>query len=189
MVLAAAPQQAPSDFGRAPTAGHDGRHGGAAASGSRRPGVPVRLRLPNQHVRADVVPVGVTSAGDLAVPGDADDVGWYRPGARPGSRHGSAVLVGHVDSRSGELGALAALATVRRGDPLLVRQDDGTHTRYRITARRTVNKTALSDRVFRTTGPPVLTLITCTGPFQPEDGGYQQLLLVTATPAGPRAKG
>lgn len=185
LVLAGAPQQAPPDFGPGSGVSTDGPvpREGAAAAGSRRPGVPVRLTLRAQKVRADVVPVGTTSAGDLAVPNAAEDVGWYRYGPRPGSRSGSSVLVGHVDSRSGDLGALAALADARAGDPVVIRAAGGTDTHFRITARRSVSRKAFPQDVFRTSGPPELVLVTCAGPYDPERGGYQRLLLVTAVPA------
>lgn len=184
LLLAGVPDEAPSDFGSTVTSDHPRKGDRQEAVDSRRPGVPVRLTLPGQAVRVEVVPVGTTSTGDLAVPADAHDVGWYRGGPRPGSGAGAAVLVGHVDSRSGDLGALASLGSVHPGDAVVVRADDGRDARYRITARRSVAKEALPDTVFRTSGKPALVVITCTPPFDPERGGYQRLLLVTAVPAG-----
>ncbi|MDT3726864.1 hypothetical protein ROS62_19085 [Streptomyces sp. DSM 41972] len=35
-------------------------------------------------------------------------------------------------------------------------------------------------------GPPVLTLITCAPPFEPERGGYTANLVVTAEPVDTR---
>ncbi|MCF6525829.1 class F sortase [Streptomyces sp. JJ36] len=139
--------------------------------------------MPRLGVRATVVPVGVTDGGDLAVPGDARRVGWYRFGGVPAPDGGSTVLVGHVDSRSRGLGALAALRSVRRGDRVGIRLSGGDREHYRVTARRSVAKERFPARVFRRSGPSALTLVTCTGPFLPERGGYQRILLVTAVPA------
>ena len=41
---------------------------------------------------------------------------------------------------------------------------------------------ALPAEVFARTGPERLRLVTCTGPYLPEAGGYQQNLVVTAVP-------
>ena len=38
------------------------------------------------------------------------------------------------------------------------------------------------DDVFDRSGPAVLRLITCGGAYDAEDGGYQDNLVVTATP-------
>ncbi|MBO8187526.1 class F sortase [Streptomyces sp. DW4-2] len=140
--------------------------------------------MPAQGVRADIVPVGTTRTHDLAVPSDPDDVGWYRFGARPGASSGAAVLVGHVDSRSGALGALASLSSAQRGDRVTVSGANGGQVHYRIVGRRSVAKAAFPSHLFRTSGPPALVLITCAAPFDPDHGGYQRLLIVTAVPAG-----
>ncbi|MET9252717.1 class F sortase [Streptomyces sp. NPDC003717] len=144
-------------------------------------GPPASLRLPRLGVRAPVEPVGVRGDGQVQVPADPGRVGWYRWSPPPGSPEGSAVLVGHVDAAGRGLGVLVALAGVRRGDRVLVDRADGGVAAYRVTARRTVGKRELAATdAFRRDGPPVLTLITCTGPYLPERGGYQNNLVVTA---------
>ncbi len=116
-------------------------------------------------------------------PSDARRVGWYRFGPAPGSSKGSAVIVGHVDSRTQGLGVLAKLDDVRADDRVDVRGSDGSSAEYRIVSRRTVPKDELADSgVFRRDGEPVLTLITCTGPFLKDRGGYQDNLVITAVP-------
>ncbi|WP_259294319.1 class F sortase [Streptomyces resistomycificus] len=118
--------------------------------------------------------------GRTDVPADPAQAGWYRFGPAPGDAAGSAVLVGHVDSRTGELGELAALYDVRAGDRVGVRRGDGTTIAYEVVARRTVTKDRLPADVFRREGDPVLTLITCAPPYDPGRGGYQSNLIVTA---------
>ncbi|WP_461030784.1 class F sortase, partial [Streptomyces sparsus] len=146
------------------------------------PAVPVGLRMERVGVDADVVPVGVEPDGTAEVPPDPGQAGWYRFGAAPGEASGSAVLVGHVDSTTGELGALAALYEVRKGDVLTVRRASGAPVDYRVSTRRTVDKDELPADVFRRDGPPVLTLITCAAPYDRDRGGYQRNVIVTAVP-------
>jgi sortase (surface protein transpeptidase) len=131
---------------------------------------------------ARVIPVGVTKKGDMTVPEDPATAGWYRYGPAPGSDRGSAVLVGHVDTDSGDLGEFAALYDVRRGQRVEVSRDGGQPVRYRIVSRVTVPKAELPDSAFRRSGSPALTLITCAPPFVPERGGYLSNLVVTAEP-------
>ncbi|MFI1562339.1 class F sortase [Streptomyces sp. NPDC020490] len=129
-------------------------------------------------------PVGVDTDGQVKVPGDPRRVGWYRFSPAPGSAEGSAVLVGHIDARGRGLGVLVALNEVRQGDRVLIERSDGSTVEYRITARRTIGKKALAGSgVFRRDGRPVLTLITCAGPYLPDQGGYQNNLVVTAVEA------
>ncbi|WP_454314804.1 class F sortase [Streptomyces phaeoluteigriseus] len=126
--------------------------------------------------------MGITEAGDMAIPSDPTVAGWYRFGPAPGSDHGSSVLVGHVDSDTGALGEFASLYDVEPGDRVEVQRAGAEPAGYRITARSTVPKDAIPASAFRRSGPPVLTLITCAPPFVPRDGGYQANLIVTAEP-------
>ncbi|MFE5258659.1 class F sortase [Streptomyces coelicoflavus] len=124
----------------------------------------------------------MTEQGAVAVPDDPAVAGWYRYGSAPGSPHGSAVLVGHVDDETGSLGEFAALYGVRPGARVEVRRTDAAPVAYRVVSRTTVPKDELPTSLFRRTGDPVLTLITCAPPFEPEQGGYRANLVVTAEP-------
>ncbi|MGV9568605.1 class F sortase, partial [Streptomyces nigra] len=143
---------------------------------------PERVRLRDVGLDARVQPVGVTERGDMTVPDDPSVAGWYRFGPAPGSPEGSAVLVGHVDGETGALGEFAALYDVRRGDRVEVRRAKAAPIVYRVVSRATVPKDELPPSAFRRTGDPVLTLITCAPPFEPERGGYLANLVVTAEP-------
>ncbi|MEU4259565.1 class F sortase [Streptomyces fradiae] len=153
-----------------------------AASPAEPSPAPRRVTVPRVGLDAPVRPVGVTAEGDMAVPADPAVAGWYHYGPAPGGAEGSAVLVGHVDGETGDLGEFAALYRVRPGDRVQVGRAGAEPVAYRVTARTTVPKDALPDEAFRRSGPPVLTLITCAPPFTPEDGGYQANLIVVAEP-------
>ncbi|MFI8193293.1 class F sortase [Streptomyces sp. NPDC085946] len=157
--------------------------GPRAGAGHQDP-PPRRVLVPGVGLDARVTPVGVSGQGDLAVPEDPAVAGWYRFGPEPGSARGSAVLVGHVDGDTGALGEFAALFDVRRGDRVEVRRAGAGPAVYRVVSRVTVPKEDLPVSVFRRTGAPVLTLITCAPPFAPGQGGYLANLVVTAEPAG-----
>ncbi|KUN40728.1 peptidase C60 sortase A and B [Streptomyces longwoodensis] len=140
--------------------------------------------MPRLDLSAAVDPVGVADDGTVVVPRDPRRVGWYRFSPRPGASGGSSVIVGHVDSDDRGLGVLVALAEVRAGDRVSVERADGSRVDYRVVSRRTVAKEALAaSGAFRTEGPAVLTLVTCTGPYLPDQGGYRNNLVVTAVEA------
>ncbi|CAL9395636.1 class F sortase [Streptomyces sp. enrichment culture] len=143
---------------------------------------PERVRVAGIGLDARVEAVGVNPEGDMTVPDDPAVAGWYRYGPAPGSPQGSAVLVGHVDSDTGDLGEFAALREVSRGETVEVRRAGADPAVYRVVARTTVPKDELPPSVFSRTGAPVLTLITCAPPFEPERGGYTANLVVTAEP-------
>lgn len=171
----------PADSERRTSPAAAGKTGGGSATGADVAD-PVRLTADRVGISARVVPVGTDAERKVAVPGEPREVGWYRHGPPPGSAEGSAVLVGHVDFRTGDLGQFARLYDVRAGDAVTVAAADGTAVRYRVTARATYDKERLPDELFRRTGEPVLTLITCAPPFDADAGGYRRNLVVTAEP-------
>lgn len=156
--------------------------GAGRTTGEEPEAAPLRVRLPRLRLSARVQAVGVDARGRTEIPADPAAAGWYRHGPAPGAPAGSAVLVGHVDSRSGELGAFAALYDIRADDTVMVAREAAEPVRYRVTARRTVPEQDLPPSVFRRDGRPVLTLITCAPPFDPARGGYRRNLVVTAVP-------
>ncbi|MET9730209.1 class F sortase [Streptomyces sp. NPDC006458] len=166
----------------APPARTDTTSDPAAAPGSTA--APIRLDVERVGLSAAIEPVGVAVDGTAEIPRDPGRVGWYRFGPAPGEPSGSAVLVGHVDSRTGDLGAFAALFDVRAGDEVSVRRAAGPSVAYRVVARARVDKDRLPASAFARTGRPTLTLITCAPPFDRDRGGYRRNLIVTAVPAG-----
>jgi len=142
---------------------------------------PTQFSAPRIGVIAAVDPVGVDGAGAVVIPADARRVGWYQFGSAPGDPTGSAVLVGHRDSRTQGRGALYPLEDLTVGDLIVVGRSDGSSVRYRVVERRLYLKVGLPfDTFFARNGAPRLTVITCGGPYDAQNGGYQDNLVVTA---------
>lgn len=180
----------PPDFGAPPGARESAaaRNEGRSAAENRSGPVPepTALRVPQVSLHTRVKDVGVEDDGTVEVPDDTGESGWYRYGPAPGASAGSAVLVGHVDDRDGNLGAFAKLYKVRKGDEVTVARKDAPPVRYEVAAREVLDKDRLPGEVFRRHGRPVLTLVTCAPPYEPARGGYQRSLLVYAVPAHER---
>jgi len=149
---------------------------------------PRRLRVPAIEVTASVVPTGVTARGDAEIPDDGALVGWYQYGPRPGDPRGSAVLIGHRDTREAGAGALFDIDAVGAGDRITV-LTAGKALAYQVVALRSAPKQALPPALFRRDGPPRLVLITCGGPYLPEAGGYQENIYAVARPVSPTGGG
>lgn len=157
---------------------------GGPAKSTRLSFVPQRVTLPG-GAHATVEPAR-TVDGELAVPEDVKHVGWWDGSASAGDPFGSTVIAGHVDSATEGLGYFARLLRVQVGDVVTV-DGDGHRLSYRISAVTTVAKQALAadSSAFDQTGDHRLVLITCTGAYRRDQGGYASNLVVVAKPLGP----
>ncbi len=72
------------------------------------PAAPTRLEIPRLDVKMSIQPVGVAGDGEMALPGDPADLGWYAYGPRPGDAEGATVLAAHLDYPGYGTGPLAA---------------------------------------------------------------------------------
>lgn len=127
---------------------------------ARRPGDPRRLTIPSLGVAARVMPVRAPR-NTLVPPADADRLGWWADGARPGAARGAALLAGHTVHTGG--GALDDLERVERGAEVVVRTDRERLV-YEVTQVRVYSKGRLSrvaERVFDQESPGRLVLVTC----------------------------
>jgi LPXTG-site transpeptidase (sortase) family protein len=148
---------------------------------------PRRLEIPSLDVSARVGVIGVEPNGDMEVPEDVRDVGWYRFGPAPGEP-GAAVIAGHVDSREQGAGAFFDLRRLAVGARVKVTNADGHVQRYDVVARRTYDKSVLpTDEVFAREGPSQLVLITCGGDFDSTAGSYRQNVVIYAQPVSASA--
>lgn len=146
------------------------------------PAAPGRLGLPSLGVDVPIRPVGLLPDGTMEIPGTSE-VGWFAPGPRPGAPFGSAVIAGHIDY-AGEPGAFFRLREVQVGDLVSVTEADGAVRGYVVTERFQVPKEELPvDELFRRTGAPTLTLITCGGAFDTGERRYADNIVVRAVPA------
>jgi hypothetical protein len=145
---------------------------------------PIGLTIASIGVRARVVPVGVVEdSTSVEVPADVHTIGWYRFGPTPGA-NGSAVLIGHVDSRLQGPGTFFRLRDLGPGDVVTVSFADGSRSSYEVVARRSYPKRSLPGSLFRRDGRPILSLVTCGGAFDQTTRSYADNVVVFAVPLG-----
>ncbi|MFD2078492.1 class F sortase [Actinopolymorpha cephalotaxi] len=141
---------------------------------------PAVLTIPAIDVDASMVGVGLLPNGEMQTPAyDSNLAGWYVEGPRPG-QPGPAVIVAHVDSKTGP-DVFYRLRELRPGDRITV--TDSADARHTFTVERLerADRDGLPyGRIWTGGKQPVLRLITCAGPYDRANGGYQQNLIVYA---------
>ncbi|KQN41644.1 class F sortase [Frigoribacterium sp. Leaf44] len=169
---------APSAAGTAPPAvggvdGIDGVVGEGVA--------PAAVSVPAIGLDAPLIGLGIADDGAMEVPVDADDVGWFTGGGKPGGR-GPTVIAAHVDSASGPA-VFARLDELVVGDRVDVTTVDGGVVSYAVTEVVDVPKAEFpTTRVFGAQPTDRLRLITCGGVFDRGSGHYDQNRVVFAEP-------
>ncbi|HEV1997708.1 MAG TPA: class F sortase, partial [Candidatus Dormibacteraeota bacterium] len=157
--------------------------GQAAAPSVGASGVPVnpspmRLLIPRIGVDARIEARGLDSNRNMLTPNHFQDVAWYDLGPRPG-QPGNALMNGHVDWWTGSA-VFTRLSDLRRGDYVIVVRRDGTRITFKVTGRQTVTANARVAALFAPSSVATLTLITCTGVWDPRIMSDTHRLLVSA---------
>jgi hypothetical protein len=140
---------------------------------------PVSLTIPAIGVQGNIIHLGLTASGALQVPSSTAVAGWYTGSPRPGAV-GSAVIAGHIDSKTGP-GIFFRLSALHPGDQVYVRRADGTLADFRVTVVRQFPKdTFPTAAVYGAVPDSELRLITCGGTFDPQLGSYLSNTVVYA---------
>jgi len=139
---------------------------------------PVRLVIPRINVDAIVEARGLDAGRNMETPADFHDVAWYKLGPRPGEP-GDALINGHVNWWTGSA-VFTKLADLRSGDEISVIRADGAAVKFHVTGSQTVAANARVASLFAPGSVPTLTLITCTGEWNPFTQSDTRRLLVSA---------
>lgn len=125
---------------------------------------PVKLEIPKLNVSTSIEEVGRLENGQMGVPQDTDQVGWFAPGIKPGSP-GNAVMAGHVDSLTGP-SVFYELDKLKKGDEILVYGSEDEVLTFTVVKTEVYpRQNAPVDSIFGFTYGSGLNLITCTGEF------------------------
>ncbi|SFI33527.1 class F sortase [Nocardioides psychrotolerans] len=140
-----------------------------------------RLSIPSAGIGAPVDGVGL-DRGAMAIPDDRRRLGWLTTTSSAGELLGASVVSGHVSDRHERPGALWRLRKVRIGDVVAWTAADGSAHRFVVRrVQRFARTRGLPAELFRTDGPHVLHLVTCTTRRRTVGGfHYADNLVVTA---------
>jgi sortase family protein len=140
-------------------------------------GDPCRIAIPSIHVDAKVIRLGLNPDGTLEVPTDFSLTGWWAGGTQPGEA-GPAVVVGHIDSKSGPA-VFYRLRKLKPGAMVKIWRAGESMVRYRVTGMTEVPKNDFpSKRVYGDLSYPGLRLVTCGGAFNSAIGHYVDNIIV-----------
>lgn len=150
---------------------------------AQRTARPVTLTIPAIGVRTRLVDLGLGRNGTLQVPYSTALAGWFTGSPRPGAV-GSAVIAGHVDSRTGPA-VFYWLRDMRPGERIYVGRADGTLAVFTVTGVRTYPKDKFpTASVYGPVPDAELRLITCGGIFDQSLGSYLSNVVVFARLTG-----
>jgi sortase (surface protein transpeptidase) len=165
-----------------PAKGVEAARGFHSVRGYQPTPVPVRVDIPRIGVASSLDRLGRAPDGTVEEPTRWEVAGWYAPGTRPGDP-GSAVILGHVDSKAGPA-VFFRLHQLRRGDTVTIGRADGSSVRFIVQRTEQYPKDRFpTDAVYYPTLTPALRLVTCGGDFDATVGHYRSNVIVFATMA------
>ena len=142
-------------------------------------GLPNHIQIPKLKVDAHVIYVGLTKTGNMSVPNNVIDAGWYKYGALPGNT-GTAVIAGHLDGLRGEPGVFSNLSKLLPGDTITVTEGNGLVVSFVVRETKSYPQTEQPAEVFTSTSGSHLNLITCTGSWDSSEHQFAKRLVVFA---------
>lgn len=135
--------------------------------------VPESIDIPSIELAdAPIVPVGTEPDGAMGTPGNARDVAWWA-GIRAGE--GNALFAAHRDWKK-EKGSFYSLSDLAEGDEVIVR-GQGEELKFRIIWVEQVDADIDATEMLGDQGEPVVTLITCGGPFDRSIRHYEDRIV------------
>ena len=130
-----------------------------------------KLGVRNARIR----PVGRKTSGELDVPYNIFDVGWYNSSGKPGE--GRTMLIDGHNGGPNVVGVFKYLPELTEGDFIIVERGDGAIFKYSVVENNTIPLSE-SDSYMSTAltspepGKEALTLITCTGEWSQTQQTY-----------------
>jgi LPXTG-site transpeptidase (sortase) family protein len=143
---------------------------------------PAMILIPSLDVHRPVEAVGLDGQGAMENTVNFWNAGWYKGGPVP-SAPGDAVIEGHAGYPDAPL-LFGRLQQLRAGDQIVVVLADGTRRLFLVDSLSIWPAGTSPPGMGEPYGPPRLTLLTCTGPFDANYKTYADRLAVEASYAG-----
>ncbi|MGN7149821.1 class F sortase [Arthrobacter sp. SAFR-179] len=143
---------------------------------------PTSLAVAGTAINMPVVAGGVSAEGAMEIPDAFDRAAWYKFGPAPGAAEGTAVIAGHIDTKS-DRAPFSALKSLAAGTLIRVGRDGAAPLTYRVVGVEMMAKDKFDGgALFRRSGPHQLKLVTCGGRWLDERMDYSDNVIVTAVP-------
>jgi LPXTG-site transpeptidase (sortase) family protein len=143
---------------------------------------PATIFIPSLNVHRPVEAVGLDRHGAMENTVNLWNAGWYKSGPVPGAP-GDAVIEGHAGYPDAPL-LFGKLHQLHSGNKIVVALADGSRRLFLVDSLAIWPAGSTPSGLGQPYGPPRLTLITCTGPFDDHYKTYADRLAVEATYAG-----
>ncbi|PIQ67845.1 hypothetical protein COY25_01715 [Candidatus Uhrbacteria bacterium CG_4_10_14_0_2_um_filter_41_7] len=141
-------------------------------------GSPVRLEIPAININTNIISVGLTPTGAVAVPDNPFEVAWYNLGSKPGET-GSAVIDGHYGWINNEPAVFDDLNKLKTGDEIFVEDKNGRIINFKVREIAIFKKDDDAVNVFLSNdGKAHLNLITCTGDWNKSEKTFSERLVI-----------
>ncbi|MEJ7689459.1 MAG: class F sortase [Nocardioidaceae bacterium] len=126
-----------------------------------------------------------SGTGELVLPQDINQAGWWDGSARLGDPYGAVVIAAHVDSVEQGLGNFSELLSTQAGATISVVSRDHRQD-FKVVSARLVEKASLSGEspLYSASGERRLVLITCGGPYDPDSGYRDNMVVIAAADGG-----
>lgn len=145
--------------------------------------VPMTVRIPAIQVEA-TVEVKEILDGEMQQPTDEKVVTWYKETARLGEI-GNVVIAGHLNWWGFPEAIFFNLSTLKAGDAIEVSDGSGGTFTYAVTTVRQLPATDGPEEIVKGTDAETITLITCSGEWDPSVSEYDSRTVVQAVRVQP----
>ena len=137
-----------------------------------------RLVIPGIGVDAPIIELGILPDGTMDSPDGPVEVAWYTFSAKPGEI-GNVVMAGHLDYIDYGAAVFWSLSELRPGDEVQLLLEDDTLVKYVVESVIEYDEaTAPVQDIVGPTANESITLITCSGSFDPSNLHYNRRLVV-----------
>ncbi len=141
---------------------------------------PERVIIPSIGVNAYVQKVGINRKGNMGIPNNFSDVGWYKYGPLAGNT-GSAVIAGHVDNALALDGVFKHVGELVPGAKIKIITESGQTARFVVYDVETyLYDNVPTELVFKKDDEAYLNLVTCGGEWMQEKHSYDKRIVVYA---------
>lgn len=145
--------------------------------------IPKYISIPKIKIsKTRILRMGVDASGSIKTPRNVWDTGWYEGSSKPSDTTGAALIVGHVSGPTNG-GIFYNLYRLAAGDEINVTQGDGTVLTYKVVSKEEVPVDEINMNnylVSKNVDKAGLTLMTCTGEFNPKTQTFDKRLAVFA---------